>query len=106
MRSDRPLLKSDLIQKVADKLGASVPKKDVESAVNEIFDAMTTAMCEGDRIEIRGFGSFTLRLRKARDGRNPRTGQRVNVPSKRVPHFTVGKELKERINGDDGADGV
>ena len=90
------MTKSDLIERVA----AHVPlisKKDTETVVNTIFDCMTEALRKGDRIEIRGFGSFQIKIREAREGRNPKTGQEVRIPAKRTPFFKVGKELKERI---------
>ena len=66
--------------------------------VNSVFESMTEALCQGDRIEIRGFGSFVVKNRQAREGRNPRTGELVAVASKAVPFFKVGKELKERVD--------
>jgi integration host factor subunit beta len=66
--------------------------------VNTIFDAMTDALRRGERIEIRGFGSFQVKVREARDGRNPKTGEMVNIPAKRTPFFKVGKELKEMVD--------
>ena len=73
--------------------------RDVEVIVNTIFDSMTDALRHGDRIEIRGFGSFEVRVRKPRLGRNPKTGSSVSVGERRVPFFKVGKELRERVNG-------
>jgi integration host factor subunit beta len=67
--------------------------------VNAVFDTMTEALCRGDRIEIRGFGSFVVKHRKAREGRNPKTGTLVSVQAKRVPFFKVGKELRLRVDG-------
>ena len=90
--------KSDLIEMVSARM-PHVPKKDVETVVNTVFDSMTEAMAKDERVEIRGFGSFTVKKRRARDGRNPKTGERVFVPTKRIPFFTVGKELRERVNG-------
>jgi integration host factor beta subunit len=75
-----------------------VSKKDTEMIVNSVFASMAEALKRGDRIEIRGFGSFQVKLREAREGRNPKTGQIVSIPSKRSPFFKVGKELKERVN--------
>ena len=72
--------------------------KDTEVVVNTIFDAMTEALRRGERIEIRGFGSFQVKVREARDGRNPKTGEMVNIPAKRTPFFKVGKELKEMVD--------
>ena len=89
--------KSDLIEELAKRL-PNLAARDVEVIVNTIFDSMTEALVGGDRIEIRGFGSFEVRLRKPRVGRNPKTGQSVNVGERRVPFFKVGKELRERVN--------
>ena len=91
------MTKSGLIEKVAE-LTPHVSKKDTEIVVNTIFDAMTEALKQGERIEIRGFGSFELREYRGYDGRNPRTGSAVSVRPKRLPFFKVGKELKERVN--------
>lgn len=93
--------KSDLINLVAARL-PNLAFKDVELIVNRIFDGMTDALSKGNRIEIRGFGSFEIRVRGPRAGRNPKTGEKVEVNLRRVPFFKVGKELKERIN-DGGA---
>ncbi|HPQ80465.1 MAG TPA: integration host factor subunit beta [bacterium] len=89
--------KSDLIEMLAKKL-PSMAGRDVEVIVNTIFDSMTDALRRGDRIEIRGFGSFEVRCRKPRIGRNPKTGSSVNVGERKVPFFKVGKELRERVN--------
>ena len=75
-----------------------MPAADVEVVVNTMFDSMAGALEGGDRIEIRGFGSFSVRHRDARVGRNPKTGETIQVPNKRVPFFTVGNELRDRIN--------
>jgi integration host factor subunit beta len=91
------MTKSDLIVAVAKRL-EHLPARDVEVAVNTLFDAMTNALVVGDRIEIRGFGSFSARKRRARVGRNPKTGESIQVPAKRVPFFTVGHELRQRVN--------
>jgi integration host factor subunit beta len=88
--------KSDLIEMVANKL--HLPKGKAELIVNCIFDAMEESLKKGERIEIRGFGSFEIRHYKAYEGRNPRTGDPVGVQPKRLPFFKVGKELKERVN--------
>ena len=90
------MTKSDLIERVSIKV-PHVSKKDTETVVNTIFDCMTDALSKGDRIEIRGFGSFQVKVREAREGRNPKTGEEVKIPAKRTPFFKVGKELKERI---------
>ncbi|MBU4484929.1 integration host factor subunit beta [bacterium] len=89
--------KSDLIQKIAEKL-PNLAMRDVEIIVNTVFDSMTRSLSRGDRIEIRGFGSFEVRERAPRIGRNPKTGEKVNVGLRRVPFFKVGKELKEKVN--------
>ena len=94
------MTKSGLIEAVAEKL-PHLGLRDLEIVVNTMFDSMTSALVHGDRVEIRGFGSFSVRHRRAREGRNPKTGESISVPSKRVPFFTVGNELKRRVN--DGA---
>lgn len=90
------MTKSDLIEKLAAQL--KLPKGKAETVVNAIFDAMEAALTKGERIEIRGLGSFEVRAYKAYEGRNPRTGDPVGVQPKRLPFFKVGKELKERVN--------
>ena len=91
------MTKSELIEEVA-RQAPDISKRDVEIIVDTIFRTMTTALARHDRIEIRGFGSFIAKPRRAREGRNPRTGEKVSVPQKWVPFFTCGKELKERVN--------
>ena len=95
--------KSQLIEAVAGRL-ESVSKKDVEVIVDTIFSCMTEALTRDERIEIRGFGSFVSKIRESREGRNPKTGEKVFVPRKRTPFFTVGKELKERVNSVEGSE--
>lgn len=90
------MTKSELIETVANKL--KLPKGKAELIVNCIFDSMEDSLKNGERIEIRGFGSFEIRHYKAYEGRNPRTGEKVDVRPKRLPFFKVGKELKERVN--------
>ena len=90
------MTKSDLIEKIAENL--KLPKGRAETIVNTIFEAMEAALTQGERIEIRGLGSFEVRSYKAYEGRNPRTGDPVGVQPKRLPFFKVGKELKERVN--------
>lgn len=90
------MTKSDLIEHLSEKL--NLPKGKAEALVNCVFDSMEQALRQGERIEIRGFGSFEIREYKAYEGRNPRTGATVQVKPKRLPFFKVGKELKERIN--------
>ncbi len=91
------MTKSDLIERVAERV-PHISKTDTELVVNTIFDGMTEALRSSDRIEIRGFGSFQVKIREAREGRNPKTGEEVKIPAKRTPFFKVGKELKERID--------
>ena len=95
-KDDGSMTKSDLIELVANKL--HLPKGKAELIVNCIFDSMEESLRKGERIEIRGFGSFEIRHYKAYEGRNPRTGDPVGVQPKRLPFFKVGKELKERVN--------
>ncbi len=90
------MTKSELIDAIAAR--ADLTKARAEMVVNCVFDTMTSALRRGQGIEIRGFGSFTVRPYKPYDGRNPRTGQPVPVPPKRLPFFKVGKELKEIVN--------
>lgn len=90
------MTKSDLIEVVANQL--QLPKGKAELIINCIFDSMEESLKQGNRIEIRGFGSFEIRQYKAYEGRNPRTGDPVGVEPKRLPFFKVGKELKERVN--------
>ena len=91
------MTKSGLIEEVA-KLTPHISKKDTEVVVNTIFDAMIEALRGGERIEIRGFGSFQVKVREAREGRNPKTGDPVHIGAKRTPFFKVGKELKEMVD--------
>lgn len=91
------MTKSGLIEEVA-KRTPHISKKDTEVVVNTIFDAMIESLRAGDRIEIRGFGSFQVKIREARDGRNPKTGEPVHISAKRTPFFKVGKELKEMVD--------
>ena len=92
------MIKSELVQKIADK-NPHLYHRDVERIINTILDQIIGAMKEGDRVELRGFGAFSVKSRKARTGRNPRTGEAVEVTPKRVPFFKTGKELRERLNG-------
>ncbi len=96
------MTKSDLVEKIAEK-NEGINKKDIEIIVNTIFDSMRNSLIKGERIEIRGFGSFTVKTRNAREGRNPKTGAVVHIAEKRVPYFKVGKELRERVNGGNGS---
>lgn len=89
--------KSDLITQVGKKL-PNLAARDVEVIVNTIFDSMTDSLGRSERIEIRGFGSFEIRVRKPRTGRNPKTGTPVEVSEHRVPFFKTGRELREMVN--------
>lgn len=91
------MTKSQLIDVIAARTPA-VPRRDVEAIVNAVFECMVEALASGERIEIRGFGSFAVKTRKAHEGRNPKTGEKVQVPDRRALSFTVGKELRERLN--------
>ena len=91
------MTKSELIAQLAERFPQLV-SKDADYAVKMILDAMTDALARGDRIEIRGFGSFALNYRPPRTGRNPKSGEKVLVPEKYVPHFKAGKELRERVD--------
>ena len=97
------MTKSELMARLADVFADKHPlsplmSKDVEYSVNILVDTMTRSLARGQRIEIRGFGSFDLNHRPARQGRNPKTGDKVDVPEKHVPHFKPGKELRERVD--------
>jgi integration host factor subunit beta len=88
--------KSELIERIAE--GLKLPAGKAEAIVNCVFDSMVNALQRGEGIEIRGFGSFTVREYKSYEGRNPRTGEPVHVAPKRLPFFKVGKDLRERVN--------
>ncbi len=92
------MIRSELIQKIADD-NPHLYQRDVERIVNTVFDEITGAMSRGDRVELRGFGAFSVKKRDARIGRNPRTGETVNVEEKHVPFFKTGKLLRDRLNG-------
>lgn len=94
------MTKSELIAKLAGRFPQLVVK-DAELSVKTILDAMAEKLATGERIEIRGFGSFSLNYRPPRLGRNPKTGAKVQVPEKYVPHFKAGKELRERVDFED-----
>src|SRR5204863_7909300 len=96
-RGDGSMTKSELIARLAQRYPQLVAK-DAEYAVKMILDAMTQSLLAGNRIEIRGFGSFGLNYRPPRVGRNPKSGEKVQVPEKYVPHFKAGKELRERVD--------
>ena len=91
------MTKTDLIEKVSEKV-SFLNKKQTDKVVNRIFDNIRTALAKGDKVEIRGFGSFTIRNRDPREGRNPSTGEKVSVPAKKVPFFRAGKELKKMVD--------
>jgi integration host factor subunit beta len=91
------MTRSDLIAKLAERY-SQLLAKDAELAVKVILDTMSGSLARGGRIEIRGFGSFALNYRPPRTGRNPKSGEKVQVPAKYVPHFKAGKELRERVD--------
>lgn len=92
------MIRSELIQIIADE-NPHLYQRDVERIVNTVFSEITEALAKGDRVELRGFGAFSVKLRDARMGRNPRTGEAVKVESKAVPFFKTGKLLRDRLNG-------
>lgn len=92
-----PVIKSELVQIIASR-NPHLYQRDVETIVNAIFDEITEALCESNRVELRGFGAFSVKNRPPRAGRNPRTGDAVDVEEKWVPFFKAGKELRERLN--------
>lgn len=91
------MTKSELVEKIMESNGV-LNRKDSEMVVNIIFDSMTEALQGGDKVEIRGFGSFTVRERESREARNPKSGEVVRIPAKKTPFFKTGKELRERVN--------
>ncbi|MFQ5581406.1 MAG: integration host factor subunit beta [Mariprofundaceae bacterium] len=91
------MTKSELVDIIAETQ-EQITRREAEVVVNTIFSAISVALAEGDRVELRGFGSFTTKRRNARIGRNPKTGTSVEVPAKVVPHFKPGKELRERVD--------
>jgi len=91
------MTKSELIERITER-HPELSGKDIELAVKTILDTMSQALSQGDRIEIRGFGSFSLHFRNPRVGRNPKTGEAVHLKGKYVPHFKPGKELREQVN--------
>ncbi|PWE31348.1 integration host factor subunit beta [Maritimibacter sp. 55A14] len=92
------MIRSELIQKIAEE-NPHLYQRDVERIVNTIFEEIIEAMAEGNRVELRGFGAFSVKSRDARIGRNPRTGEAVQVEAKCVPFFKTGKLLRDRLNG-------
>ena len=91
------MTKSELILKITKK-NSFLYQKDVYKIIDTIFNSVTKALKDGDRVELRGFGTFSTKLRKARIGRNPKTGEPVAIPQKKMPFFKMGKSMKERIN--------
>lgn len=91
------MIRSELVQRLAE-LYPNLLHRDVERVVSTILDEITGALADGKRVELRGFGAFSTRARRARSGRNPRTGEAVAVEAKRVPYFKPGKELRDRLN--------
>ena len=91
------MTRSDLIRRLCEA-NPHLYARDIERIVATVFDGISAALARGDRVELRGFGAFSVRARAARTGRNPRTGDEVRVPDKAVPYFKTGKELRERLN--------
>ena len=91
------MTKSDLVEEIAEINGV-LTRKESELLVNLVFDSMAKALTNGEKVEIRGFGSFTVREREARDARNPKSGAVVKIPAKKIPFFKTGKDLRERVN--------
>jgi len=98
-RAGKAMTKADLVDEVVKV--AALSKRHAEIVVNTLFLSIVEALQQDDKIELRGFGSFRVRRRRSRQGRNPKTGDRVDVPSKRIPYFKPGKELKDVITGDE-----
>ncbi len=93
------MIKSELIARLAEE-NQHLYQRDVERIVATLFDEITEALARGERVELRGFGAFSVKKRDARIGRNPRTGEAVEVPEKHVPFFKTGKDLRDRMNAD------
>ncbi|HHN73205.1 MAG TPA: integration host factor subunit beta [Thermopetrobacter sp.] len=93
------MIKSELVQRIAAR-NPHLYQRDVERIVNTVLNEIVRALADDNRVELRGFGAFSVRYRKARVARNPRTGEPVHVGEKKVPHFKTGKELRERLNAD------
>jgi integration host factor subunit beta len=91
------MIKSELVQRISEA-NPHLYQRDVENIVDAILDEITRALARGDRVELRGFGAFSVKSRPARIGRNPRTGEQVRVAEKSVPYFKTGKEMRERLN--------
>ncbi|MBK6895872.1 MAG: integration host factor subunit beta [Alphaproteobacteria bacterium] len=92
------MTKSELIQRLAD-MNPHLYLRDIEKIVDTVFNEITDALARGDRVELRGFGAFSVKERASRTGRNPRTGETVEVDAKRLPFFKTGKALREKLNG-------
>lgn len=100
---DDGVIKSELIQRITER-NPHLYQRDIENVVGAILDTVSDALARGDRVELRGFGAFSVKHRPARVGRNPRTGEQVQVDAKAVPFFKTGKEMRQRLNpGDEGA---
>lgn len=95
------MIKSELVAKLAEA-NPHLYQRDIEILVNSILDEITDALRRGDRVELRGFGTFSIKERDARQGRNPRTGEKVDVNGKNVPYFKCGKEMRIRLNHAEG----
>ena len=91
------MIRSELVQKLADE-NPDLTNRDIEAIVDTFFDQIVQRLAKNGRVELRGFGAFSTRAREARQGRNPRTGEAVQVTAKRVPYFKPGKEMRERLN--------
>ena len=91
------MTKAELVEKVSDRI--DLTKKETERIVNLVFGSIADALSTGEKVELRGFGSFRVRNRESRDGRNPKTGTTVHIPAKKVPFFKAGKELREIVDG-------
>jgi DNA-binding protein HU-beta len=89
--------KSDLVDAISGKAG--LPKGQVQQMVDDVFDLIADGLSKGEKIDLRGFGTFSVRESAARTGRNPQTGEPISIPARRVPGFKPGKELKEKVNG-------
>ena len=94
------MTKSELIARLAEQ-NQHLYQRDIEKIVTTIFDEISAALSRGQRVELRGFGAFSVKQREARVGRNPRTGAAVNVSEKHIPFFKTGKQLRDRLNGDE-----
>jgi integration host factor subunit beta len=95
------MIKSELVQRIGER-NPHLYQRDVEHVVNSILEEIVQALARGDRVELRGFGAFSVKARPARMGRNPRTGEQVPVGEKHVPFFKTGKEMRDRLNGAGG----